>query len=910
MATIKVKNPVQKPHKKEANVNKKRTTPLGFETTSQFLGYRNKDDVTNLPPGYLVPPSQNVFMNTSGLVQPRKGYLLDGQANTGGSGILGSYDFLRGSFGDQSLRYGNGKLQLRYVGKGGDSWNGINFTAGQVYWLDLLTGLPNNTPSFTTWLSQNNTTYSTNESLNIMLMVKQTSDITEWGGGVGTLANSSKNSVVVSSGTNVNVIEIVCTSAVTSLSGSTTTAGNSVVTGSYVNSSGQTIYGGFIVMPNNPSNADTLTLIINGYSIVTTFISALTYDYGQVQIGADAKTTLSYLLNQMLYPTSVVTNQHSSVGGGRVYLNYTYMSFNQPMPIQGTTTTTGNSILTNQATSTVLMPNNPANGDTMTLTLNGVPIQVQFVSAIGAVAGNVLIAGSPAATQTNLYGLLSAPTTTNSTQVAFSAANALIVQSFTYAQTSTITINPNGVNLSWIQQGFYSVKGTRSVTINGNTYTYSGGESTNTITGVLPSPTGEAIGSVIMQTPIVTPNSAMTSLPSTFRNDVLSALAGASNTTSSVNGGQIFVASYLSNNVFKSKIDSYTDYSQSSPRQPGEGYVFPLPGLFTGMSPQANTMYASSGLSFWTRFDFAESLNLSTNTAQETISIVPLKSGILQGCLNHNLLVNIGNDLSFVTNEPTVQTLGLIAGVNTDPQLTNISDPIKNDMDNYGTTGFTGGFAKYWKYYIYFSLPSLGIVRRYNIAQGWWETPFIQPISCFSIINGQLYGHSYYTDESYQLEVGNNDNGNPINCIAAFSYENFGDRVEKKRFNEWYVEGYISANTTLNALTKFELGGFGGIQTFQVSGTGIYPNSPTAITIFQTIADNSLGKNPIGNQPIGSVTDSLLNLPKFRVIFTSVPTNFYEYQPYFQTNSVDYQWALLAYGSRLQEGAEPQEIRI
>ena len=107
MATKKLKTPTQKEVKQ--NVNKKTATalhPLGFSTTSQFLGYRAKEDVTNLPPGYMVSPSQNVFMNTQGLVQTRKGYQLYGQTNTGGTGILGSYDFLRGSFGDRSLRYG------------------------------------------------------------------------------------------------------------------------------------------------------------------------------------------------------------------------------------------------------------------------------------------------------------------------------------------------------------------------------------------------------------------------------------------------------------------------------------------------------------------------------------------------------------------------------------------------------------------------------------------------------------------------------------------------------------------------------------------------------------------------------------------------------------------------------------
>ena len=124
----------------------------------------------------------------------------------------------------------------------------------------------------------------------------------------------------------------------------------------------------------------------------------------------------------------------------------------------------------------------------------------------------------------------------------------------------------------------------------------------------------------------------------------------------------------------------------------------------------------------------------------------------------------------------------------------------------------------------------------------------------------------------------------------------------KKVFNEWYVEGYIAANTTLNCISKFDFGGFGGVQTFLMNGAN-------QKFIFQTIADGSLGKNPIGLEPIGSITDSLLQLPKFRIIFTVIPNGFYEYQPYFETNDIDYQWAILGFGPRIQEGPGPSEIR-
>ena len=82
MATKKTKTPSQKSVKLPVTKKVPPSHPLGFDVTSEFHGYRAREDVTNLPAGYMVSPSQNVFMNTQGLVQTRKGYTLYGQANT------------------------------------------------------------------------------------------------------------------------------------------------------------------------------------------------------------------------------------------------------------------------------------------------------------------------------------------------------------------------------------------------------------------------------------------------------------------------------------------------------------------------------------------------------------------------------------------------------------------------------------------------------------------------------------------------------------------------------------------------------------------------------------------------------------------------------------------------------------
>lgn len=612
---------------------------LDFSITSLFHGYRSKEDITNLPPGYLVSPSQNVIVNTSGLVQTRPGYTLDGQAGTSGNGILGSYDFPRGSYGDQHLRSGNSILQYRYVAGSGDKYKTNTFSNGQVFYIDLLASLNSNYVKFCNF-------FDTTELLNVTLFIQKNANIYEWSGAVTTL---------------------------------------------------------------------------------------------------------------------------SSTGG-------------------------------------------------------------------------------------------SGPS------------------SFTLTKTGTTT---------WAQAGFYVQKSGRAVVINGNTYTYTGGETTTTLTGVSGDPSAEPANSVVHQAIVTTSNKPASGLS----NDIIGNL-----------GNQIYVGSLTSNKIYLSKINDYTDYTQSTPRKPGDGYTASVDGLVNVIRSQETTMYVSWGISGWTTIEF----KLSADLTAEAVTFTPLKVAPLQGALSDGLTCNIGNDLAFVTNEPTISTLGRVAQVITTPQITNISDSIKIDIDGYGTSNFADGQIIYTKYFIYLSVPKLGIVRKYNINEGWWEPPFILPVGRFSIISGNVYGHSYLNDETYHLENGTNDNGQPIHAIAAFSYENFEDRITKKNFGEFGVEGYIAANTFLTAIRKFDFGAFNGIASNIIGGNNTVDGvllTDSQNIIFQTTADGSLGKNPLANQPIGSITDSLLNLPKFRVILTSIPQNFYEYQAYFESNDVDQQWAILALGPRIQKSA-------
>ena len=78
---------------------------------------------------------------------------------------------------------------------------------------------------------------------------------------------------------------------------------------------------------------------------------------------------------------------------------------------------------------------NPADGDTLVLstTISGpttTTVQVQFVSALGTTAGNVLIGASAQATAANLIGLLRNPLSTSTTAIALASASPANLSSY------------------------------------------------------------------------------------------------------------------------------------------------------------------------------------------------------------------------------------------------------------------------------------------------------------------------------------------------------------------------------------------------------------------------------------------------------------------------------------------------
>lgn len=458
----------------------------------------------------------------------------------------------------------------------------------------------------------------------------------------------------------------------------------------------------------------------------------------------------------------------------------------------------------------------------------------------------------------------------------------------TVASVTNNTITKQGT-LSWAEEGFLTA-GTRQITIRGVVYTYTGGETTLTLTGVTPDPTAQGAntpvaGDVVYQTVRTHANSSLTGLPSTFKNSIIATLSN-----------QIYIGSFFDNAVYISKINSFTDYSYTSPvRVVEEGARVILDAYPVGFAPQDDVMYISSGRDFW----YQTKLTLSADLASQTFNVQRLKTVSSQGAQSQALITKIKNKVMFISNEPTMDELGLLQNILGTPQTRNLSDPIKLDFDSYD---FTDGSIVYNKYFIYVAVPKQGLFRVYNLVTANWEAPQTGSFGRWSIINGDLYSHDYNVFQSYKMFDGYDDNGHPIAAIAAFSYENLSSPTVLKNMNSFYTEGYISPNTTLTLTLNYETDGCMRSNSYNLDGSD--RQFVCAIS-----DDSSLGKVPLGINPLGGTLnqqDPNGLPPKFRWIPTFNRSDYFEYQPVFSSNGLDNRFELLRFGGNSQfSSSEP-----
>jgi hypothetical protein len=452
----------------------------------------------------------------------------------------------------------------------------------------------------------------------------------------------------------------------------------------------------------------------------------------------------------------------------------------------------------------------------------------------------------------------------------------------TLASVTANTITKQGTT-SWAEEGFL-LAGTRQVKIGSQTYTYTGGESTTTLTGVTANPTGNghSAGDLVYQEIRTTANKPA----SGFYNDIIRVLKN-----------QVYYGDYTKREIYVSKNTDYTDAGFTvGGRIPGEGAILTLDSTPVAFAPQEEDMYISTK-DGW----FKTSFTLAADLTKEYLQVKRLKTNRGKSARSQASVAECGNYILYVTNDKQIDSLGRVENIDT-PESRPISDPIKLELASYDMT--IAPHLKYFKNQLFATFPSEGKVLIYDFDRRYWQAPQTLPVRRLGVYQDELIGHSSSTPESYYLfdEDVFSDNENPIDCRAAFSYRNYNERFWPKQFDEWGTELYLSSNCSVSLVQKYDFGGFTSTQEKIIRGND-------SSILFNTTADNSLGKWPLGQNPLGSITDSQSDLPKARVIHSFDAIDFYEHQPVYSSYGVDQKWELIACGGNVRLSKNDNQIK-
>lgn len=530
-----------------------------------------------------------------------------------------------------------------------------------------------------------------------------------------------------------------------------------------------------------------------------------------------------------------------------------------------------------------------------TIAFNASPSYGTVAAAITDSASGFLTAGFAAGDTLNVTG-----STGNSRQYTIGSVTAdtitLIMTDIlvTEAAGQSITMY-NQTGATWKAARFFSAVSPRSIMYNGVAYTYTGGEATDTLTGLTAFPT-VAAGDKVWQSvdSISLPSSITSPFPNFFPDLIGSQL------------NMVWLASTSSSVLFASSASDYTDFTLTSPRAPSDPVQQPLTsGPATCIVPidsdsdvlnVINTLIFGTGRDAFDQIDF----HMSNDNTQELLRIIRYKTAVGSGLISKGAICPIKNDTVYISREPSMDSLSRSGLEAPDGRNTPISDPIKDDFDVYD---FTDAHVKYWKRAIFVALPSEGLVLIYDMMRNLWHPPQTIPVGRLGIIGDQLIGHSAVSNETYQLFLGTNDNGARINFCARFAYNNGGTRDRLKNMSEYWSDGYISPNGLLTLTMGLGFEASVAKKSFIISGA-----DASIVTGKQAtpLGNGPFGSNPLGGANINSPTGTGTGLYRFEQIDTMDGNDYFEHYVEYTMNTLDGQFAIVAHGSdQFDAGTSP-----
>lgn len=490
-----------------------------------------------------------------------------------------------------------------------------------------------------------------------------------------------------------------------------------------------------------------------------------------------------------------------------------------------------------------------------------------FLTAGFAVGNIISVTGSAANSRNFQIGSVTAGTIT------LIMANILTSE----AAGPAISIS-NGIP-SWnaAGAGFLKADANRKVLINGVEYAYSGGEDTDTITGLAGLPIF-AVGTLVTQSVISHANPG--AIDAFFNNDFIG-----------IEDNQVWLGSKISRNVFIAQNTDFTNFTVPAIRAPGDPGIARLDNYTTKIITLDNTELSASnsnlsaaivcgGNSDFVRLEF----RMTADNTKEIIKGRKMKSSALSGIIGRGAICNTHEGTAYISSEPVIDFLERVESRDHKP----LSDLIRPDLQSYDLTDV---HMAYTSRAITIAIPRMGIVLIYDLLRNLWHPPqyFSVPISRIGVLrDGSIIGHSAISAETYTLFTGTNDLGNAISFVANFPYMNRG-RSSEFKFVRYYTDGYITANGELALGILYGFAGKTGIGSKTILGT-----EPKTV---QQAGGVGLGQNPLGFNPFGGAPlAAQVNLLRFALVHKFPLFRATETQTSYSMSTLDGQFAIVAHG--------------
>lgn len=285
------------------------------------------------------------------------------------------------------------------------------------------------------------------------------------------------------------------------------------------------------------------------------------------------------------------------------------------------------------------------------------------------------------------------------------------------------------------------------------------------------------------------------------------------------------------------------------------------------------------------------------------------------GAINQQSTFAGGNGIFFITPDNQIMNLTRVEEVDY-PQIVPISDPIKPTTDVANFASSTGIF---WKNKAYISAKTTvdssvnDVVFIYNFAINAWESPVVG----WNVQDWAIYDEAAGEGEELFFGHANNPNSYKTNDVALddihglaanwrskqFDFGGLfpGAEMLLKEFDNVFVEGYISDNTSLTISLLLDEDGV--TQVYSTTFVGTEDDY-----IFNSEEYNVFGFESFGIERFGT-NDDFSTKKKFRIYlnkdFRRVP--FYNAQIEFASDQEAAEWEVTRFGFLVREHSQSED---